>query len=164
MGNGSDSETNLKGNAMNVLSNQIKQVSYSKLYDGASGFKLHKVCENIHKEMNRFEVKLLKKAMNKLKKTGTSQAYDHFHKVNVMINNKYLHKAVATMYKGLDQNTLLDTLTRVTNFENAENLSSVRLHNGWYLTDDNAMYLVENIDRLSIDEVAANLSTWLAWT
>ena len=149
---------------MNESNYKIEQVSASKLFDGASGFKLHKVHEKIHKEMNGFEVKLFKKAMNKFKKTGTSQAYDHFHKVNVMINNKYLHKAVAKMYKELDQNTLLDTLSRVANAENAENLSSVRLHNGWYLTDDNAMYLLENMDRLSIDEVAANLSTWLAWT
>ena len=102
--------------------------------------------------------------MNKFTKTGTQQAYDHFFKVNVMINNKYLHKTVAKMYKQLDQDTLLDTLTRVSNAENAEHLSSERLHNGWYLTDDNAMYLLENMDRLSIDEVAANLSNWLAWT
>jgi hypothetical protein len=149
---------------MNVSSNQIEQVSASKLFDGASGLNLLKVHEKIHKEMTRFEVKLFKKAMNKFKKTGTSQAYDHFHKVNVMINNEYLHIAVAKMYKELDQNTLLDTLTGVACAENAENLSSVRLHNGWYLTDDNAMYLLENMDRLSVDEVAANLSTWLAWT
>tara|TARA_R110002153_G_scaffold142187_2_gene293304 strand:- start:1267 stop:1716 length:450 start_codon:yes stop_codon:yes gene_type:complete len=149
---------------MNESNYKIEQVSRSELYDGSSGFKMLKVHGNIHKETNKFEAKLFRKAMNKFTKTGTQQAYDHFFKVNVMINNKYLHKAVAKMYKGLDQNTLLDTLTRVTNFENAENLSSVRLHNGWYLTDDNAMYLLENMERLSIDEVAANLSTWLVWT
>ena len=149
---------------MNESNYKIEQVSASKLFDGASGFKLHKVIENIQKEKNKFEAKLLKKAMNKFTKTGTQQAYDHFFKVNVMINNKYLHKTVAKMYKRLDQNTLLDTLTQVTCAENAENLSSERLHNGWYLTDDNAMYLLENMDSLSIDEVAANLSNWLAWT
>ena len=149
---------------MNESFYKNEQVSRSELYDGASGLKLLKVHENIHKEANKFEAKLFKKAMNKLAKTRTRQAYDHFYKVNVTINNKYLHKTVAKMYKQLDQDTLLGTLTSVTNAENAENLSSVRSHNGWYLTDDNAMYLLENMDRLSIDEVAANLRTWLVWT
>ena len=46
---------------MNESNYKIEQVAPSYIYCGASGFKLHKVGENIQKEKNKFEAKLFRK-------------------------------------------------------------------------------------------------------